>query len=103
MAPLKKANLPLVVVMGKFEEYLFATTIGHPTYQTGGPGSGKGTQCDKIKGKFNFVHLSTGDLLRDDVKAGTLRGKQLNAMMEKGELVPLVEKLLFPVIFPCLL
>lgn len=55
----------------------------------GGPGSGKGTQCDKIVAKYGFTHLSTGDLLRDEVQSGSERGKALNAIMEKGELVSL--------------
>lgn len=56
----------------------------------GGPGSGKGTQCDKIVAKFGFTHLSSGDLLRAEVQSGSDRGKQLTAIMEKGDLVPLV-------------
>jgi len=55
----------------------------------GGPGSGKGTQCDKIVAKYGFTHLSTGDLLRDEVASGSARGKKLTEIMEKGELVPL--------------
>lgn len=55
----------------------------------GGPGCGKGTQCDKIVAKYGFTHLSTGDLLRDEVASGSERGKQLTQIMEKGELVPL--------------
>lgn len=55
----------------------------------GGPGSGKGTQCDKIVARYGFTHLSTGDLLRDEVKSGSERGKQLTAIMERGDLVPL--------------
>ena len=55
----------------------------------GGPGCGKGTQCDKIVAKYGYTHLSSGDLLRDEVKSGSDRGKQLNEMMERGELVPL--------------
>eukprot|EP00092_Neocalanus_flemingeri_P000476 GFUD01000506.1.p1 GENE.GFUD01000506.1~~GFUD01000506.1.p1 ORF type:complete len:182 (+),score=63.29 GFUD01000506.1:156-701(+) len=54
----------------------------------GGPGSGKGTQCDSIAGKFGFTHLSSGDLLRREVVAGTPRGVQLFRMMEQGMLVP---------------
>lgn len=54
----------------------------------GGPGSGKGTQCEKIAREFGYTHLSSGDLLRDEVKSGSARGKQLNDMMEKGILVP---------------
>ena len=53
----------------------------------GGPGSGKGTQCERIVKKYGFTHLSSGDLLRDEVKSGSERGKQLNEMMQKGLLV----------------
>ncbi|XP_026477898.1 LOW QUALITY PROTEIN: adenylate kinase isoenzyme 1-like [Ctenocephalides felis] len=55
----------------------------------GGPGSGKGTQCDKIVAKYGFTHLSTGDLLRAEVQSGSDRGKNLTAIMERGELVPM--------------
>ena len=61
----------------------------------GGPGSGKGTQCEQIVKKYDFTHLSTGDLLRKEVKAKTNLGKQMQAMMERGELVPLVIIFLF--------
>ncbi|XP_074602955.1 adenylate kinase 1 [Brevipalpus obovatus] len=59
----------------------------------GGPGCGKGTQCEKIVAKFGFTHLSTGDLLRDEVKSGSERGQRLNKIMESGQLVPLEEVL----------
>nr|CAH8830584.1 unnamed protein product [Trichobilharzia regenti] len=55
----------------------------------GGPGSGKGTQCVKLVEKFHFNHLSSGDLLRDEAKSDTPRGKELRTIMEKGELVSL--------------
>jgi len=55
----------------------------------GGPGSGKGTQCEKIVQKYGFTHLSSGDLLREEVASGSVRGERLNAMMQAGELVPL--------------
>lgn len=55
----------------------------------GGPGSGKGTQCDKLVAKCGYNHLSSGDLLREECASGSARGKQLNAIMERGELVPL--------------
>ncbi|GLI69967.1 hypothetical protein VaNZ11_014713, partial [Volvox africanus] len=42
----------------------------------GGPGSGKGTQCDKIKQDYECVHLSAGDLLRAEVKSGSVVGKK---------------------------
>jgi adenylate kinase len=53
----------------------------------GGPGSGKGTQCERIVKKYGYTHLSSGDLLREEVKSGSDRGKQLNEMMQKGLLV----------------
>ncbi|XP_059179679.1 adenylate kinase isoenzyme 5-like isoform X1 [Physella acuta] len=59
----------------------------------GGPGSGKGTQCANIVKDYGFCHLSSGDLLRDEVKSGSERGNRLNAIMEKGDLVPLEEVL----------
>merc|ERR1712127_459579 len=64
------------------------TASGLPiVWVLGGPGCGKGTQCDKIVAKYGFTHLSSGDLLREEV--GSARGKQLTAIMERGDLVPL--------------
>ncbi|XP_060070278.1 adenylate kinase isoenzyme 5-like isoform X2 [Ylistrum balloti] len=62
-------------------------------FVVGGPGSGKGTQCAKIVEKYGFCHLSSGDLLRAEVSSGSDRGKRLNEIMEKGELVTLDEVL----------
>ncbi|XP_075041260.1 adenylate kinase isoenzyme 1 isoform X2 [Mixophyes fleayi] len=58
-------------------------------FVVGGPGSGKGTQCERIVEKYGYTHLSTGDLLRAEVSGGSERGKTLSAIMERGELVPL--------------
>jgi len=55
----------------------------------GGPGSGKGTQCDRIVAKYGYTHLSSGDLLRAEVQSGSDFGKELTKIMEKGDLVPL--------------
>nr|KAF6482969.1 adenylate kinase 1 [Rousettus aegyptiacus] len=68
------------------EEKLKKTKI---IFVVGGPGSGKGTQCEKIVQKYGYTHLSTGDLLRAEVSSGSARGKILSEIMEKGQLVPL--------------
>ncbi|VDM79945.1 unnamed protein product, partial [Strongylus vulgaris] len=70
LAPLKAANVPIFFIIG-------------------GPGSGKGTQCEKIVAKYGLSHLSSGDLLRDEVKSGSSRGTELNKIMEAGQLVPM--------------
>merc|ERR1712033_41613 len=69
-SPLTKAGLPVIWVLG-------------------GPGCGKGTQCDKIVAQYGFTHLSSGDLLREEGASGSERGKNLTAIMESGQLVPL--------------
>ena len=53
----------------------------------GPPGSGKGTQSVRLAEKFNLVHLSTGDMLRAEIAAGTELGKRMSSIMAKGELV----------------
>jgi UMP-CMP kinase family protein/adenylate kinase len=54
----------------------------------GAPASGKGTQCEFIKEHFKVVHLSTGDILRTSVDAGSSLGLEAKKYMDKGELVP---------------
>lgn len=53
----------------------------------GGPGCGKGTQCAKLREEFRMVHLSSGDLLREEVAARTQLGTEIEAQMKKGKLV----------------
>lgn len=54
----------------------------------GAPGAGKGTQSAKLVEAYGFKHLSTGDLLRAAVKAGTELGKKAKSYMDAGDLVP---------------
>ena len=53
----------------------------------GPPGAGKGTQADLLKDKFNLLHLSTGDILREEVSNNTNLGQQAKKFMDSGELV----------------
>ncbi len=54
----------------------------------GPPGSGKGTQSDNLVAKYGLVHLSTGNLLREEIAAKTALGLQAMGFMDKGQLVP---------------
>ncbi|MBX9689071.1 MAG: adenylate kinase [Candidatus Obscuribacterales bacterium] len=54
----------------------------------GAPGAGKGTQCKRIATQLDLPHLSSGDLLREAVKAGTAAGAKAKSFMDQGVLVP---------------
>ncbi|MDB5242162.1 MAG: adenylate kinase [Spirosoma sp.] len=54
----------------------------------GPPGAGKGTQSEKLIQQYNLIHLSTGDLLRSQIAAGTELGLQAKQLMDQGLLVP---------------
>ena len=54
----------------------------------GPPGAGKGTQAEFLIKSFGLDHLSTGDLLRSEIAAGTKLGLEAKSYMDKGELVP---------------
>lgn len=54
----------------------------------GPPGSGKGTQSAKIVEKYNLIHLSTGDLMREEIANDTALGREVKKYIDKGMLVP---------------
>ena len=54
----------------------------------GPPGSGKGTQSEKLIAKYGLKHLSTGDLLRKEISSQTPLGQEAQRFMDKGQLVP---------------
>ncbi|MBQ6079564.1 MAG: adenylate kinase [Muribaculaceae bacterium] len=54
----------------------------------GAPGSGKGTQSDKLIEHYKLFHISTGDVLRDNIRRGTDLGKTAKGYIDQGKLVP---------------
>jgi adenylate kinase len=54
----------------------------------GPPGAGKGTQAERLKADLGLLHLATGDLLREEVAAGTPLGEEAKRHMDAGDLVP---------------
>lgn len=55
----------------------------------GGPGAGKGTQCENIAEHFGFVHLSAGDLIRKErIREGSQHGQIIDEYLENGKIVP---------------
>ncbi|KJE98217.1 adenylate kinase [Capsaspora owczarzaki ATCC 30864] len=61
----------------------------HVVFVLGGPGSGKGTQCERIVQEFGFVHLSAGDLLRAErAKPASKNGELIDKYIREGKIVP---------------
>jgi len=54
----------------------------------GAPGSGKGTQSDKLIGKYGLSHISTGDVLRAEIRKGTNLGRTAQQYIDQGQLIP---------------
>jgi len=54
----------------------------------GGPGSGKGTQCANMVRDYGYIHLSAGDLLRDERKSGSPNAELINNFIKEGKIVP---------------
>lgn len=81
MLNLLKASQKILAAMSlKKPEVLFVL---------GGPGAGKGTACSMIVKKYNYVHLSAGDLLREErLKPGSQYGELIEGHMKNGTIVP---------------
>ena len=54
----------------------------------GPPGAGKGTQSNLLIERYNLVHLSTGDILREEITVATALGLEAKSLMDRGDLVP---------------
>ena len=54
----------------------------------GAPGAGKGTQAKRLSEKYNILHISTGDIFRENIKNSTEIGKIAKSFIDKGQLVP---------------
>ncbi|XP_063990531.1 adenylate kinase isoenzyme 1-like isoform X2 [Diachasmimorpha longicaudata] len=67
--PLRSSTLPIIFVLG-------------------GPGAGKGTQCERLARKYDYIHISSGELLRVEAARPTERGLMIDKMMGRGELIP---------------
>ena len=53
----------------------------------GGPGSGKGTQCERLVERYGMVHLSAGDLLRAEVSSGSELGNEIKGVIDQGKII----------------
>lgn len=78
VAPRVEESKALVQPQGQAEVIFFL----------GGPGSGKGTQCQKLVETGKWVHLSTGDLLREEKKSGSKDAEMIEGYLREGKLVP---------------
>ena len=54
----------------------------------GGPGAGKGTQCGKLSSEYGLLHLSAGELLREERRSGSSRGEFIETIIKEGRIVP---------------
>ncbi len=84
----KLKDVAVIWVMGEEDKKLENVSLHDFTHifsLQGGPGSGKGTQCENVQVKYGFTHLSTGDLIRAEVMAGSNRGSQLYKLVSGGD------------------
>ncbi|XP_042317519.1 adenylate kinase isoenzyme 5 [Sceloporus undulatus] len=84
------------------EDFVEDLKKSHIIFVVGGPGSGKGTQCEKLAQKYGFTYLSTEELIQREMSSLTERSKIIQDTMETGKLVPgdIVMELLKEAILP---
>lgn len=87
-----KFFLPFIFLMANLQ-----ATQTQVVILLGPPGAGKGSQATVIKEKAEIAHISTGDLLRENIKKGTDLGKKAKTYMDEGRLVP--DDLIFAMLF----
>jgi UMP-CMP kinase family protein len=76
------------VVCKQITDYLDVQQKFQVVFVLGGPGSGKGTQCTRVKEEFGYVHLSAGDLLRAERNSGSETAEMINSYIVEGKIVP---------------
>lgn len=90
------AAIAVVAIVGVgvvcYYSYKYFKTLAATKYKVvfvlGGPGSGKGTNCTRIVDTFGYVHLSAGDLLREERNSGSELADMINTFIAEGKIVP---------------
>eukprot|EP01041_Mallomonas_annulata_P003261 gene3261-6452_t len=83
-----RKRFSVVFVLGGIDIKLFEPLILTNYCTSGGPGAGKGTQSALIYEKFGYVHLSAGDLLREERNSGSELADMINTFIKEGKIVP---------------
>ena len=86
------AELSVDLVFSEVRKHFLKTSLIYQkniVFVLGAPGSGKGTQCSRLALEYNMIHISTGDILREEVRRGTEIGLSVDSIMREGNLVPL--------------
>ena len=76
------------VVCKQITKHLDIIAKFNVVFVLGGPGSGKGTQCERIRDEFGYTHLSAGDLLRAEKESGSDTAKMIDSYIKEGKIVP---------------
>ena len=86
---LRLAHVPHIQVPVAMHHTSAAPSKGRPVaFVLGAPGSGKGTQCERLVKEFGFLHLNAGGLLRQSIEQGGSEGAELAAIINDGRIVP---------------